>query len=999
MAGRDITLARLAYVLEAETKGLKADLDAAEGSLGKFSKFVAANPVAAMGAFTAAVLGVGLKATQMAAEVDTAMQRVANAVPGASGKLEELKDVARELSDEFGLAQTEISGEMEALAKTGIESADELIAATRAAVLAQKASGESFETINQSLDASLDAFKLSGEDANTVLATLIETAKGKTNLQDLGDLINKIGPDFAAAGLDFGTTATAIAKVQAEGGTAKQQLSALTGLLKTEGVAGVRAFAGEVVPAAVALEAMQAAADRNLGTVAGLSDVLRTRLNNAMIEFGEKALPLAIKGLELLNEVIGHFTGSTKATAAADTIDSIVKSIDAMKPEQVAARKQALDDLGAAMRDLADGPGGALRNQFDSIGHGIKNNIDNLGTPALERLRDGLAKTVEAGDLTQFELKRVRDGLVLINTELLKRGDKPIVEAPPPEVPARIKNLITTVKELTERQRDGAKASKDLAGDEKVLTDRRKALNDISVILRTEEGALLTDARKGLEKLREEMILAGGDVQAVDKLLKPLNDKLSAIEQKNLKKPAAELKVEVGNIDAALKAVDTTLGDITTGFDPVELRAGDVALAVADITLEALAAAEQFGVISGEAYTALGHVIDIGLKIDALKNASFTQILAGLPGIIGSLTGLLGTVFGESPADQERKRILKENTERLEELTEVTGDLVGAQSSGQNFAGVAAAIGARGGPAQTGNGPVGEVGIDILRNELLSRGLTFSDLDQVAADLGITIRDKDGRLLSGGLRQLLAAITSADTGLPGDFRSRKRNVDDEIATGIRSTDSRFQGLLGAGGTDNAISRAISGIDVSTDAGREQATGVLQQLFQDLNAGKLKLSDFGNLSRDDFSELLTDLIGILRSEDAIAGPGNQGSTDPVDIGDDIATSLSTALDETLGEGSPAVDYLAEIARNTAAFSPVGPPSLPAGLRGGVTGSPNITITFGPTSVSVGAGAVADPGAIAAAVDSAISDRAQQLVDELLGQAILDAERPSARRRVN
>ena len=52
MSGR-VRIAELFYELNAETSGLKKDLDDSERQLGRFAKFVAANPTAAVGAPTA----------------------------------------------------------------------------------------------------------------------------------------------------------------------------------------------------------------------------------------------------------------------------------------------------------------------------------------------------------------------------------------------------------------------------------------------------------------------------------------------------------------------------------------------------------------------------------------------------------------------------------------------------------------------------------------------------------------------------------------------------------------------------------------------------------------------------------------------------------------------------------------------------------------------------------------------------------------------------------
>ena len=116
---KNLELARVFVTLEAETKGLDGQLQQAERSLGRTAGFIQAHPVAAAGAMTAAFVAVGLKATEMAAEVDVAIRRVAQRVPDGQQAFELFRETAKSLSIEFGLAQTEVLKVMEAIADGG----------------------------------------------------------------------------------------------------------------------------------------------------------------------------------------------------------------------------------------------------------------------------------------------------------------------------------------------------------------------------------------------------------------------------------------------------------------------------------------------------------------------------------------------------------------------------------------------------------------------------------------------------------------------------------------------------------------------------------------------------------------------------------------------------------------------------------------------------------------------------------------------------------------
>jgi len=1014
--------------VEAETKGLDNQLQQAEKSFGRTADFIKAHPVAAAGALGAALLGVGIKATQMAGEVDAAMRDVVNAVPGAAGAMEGLKDTVRALSDEFGISQVEIAGVMKELARTGIETAAELEAAARATLTAQKASGESREAIIKGLDAALDSFSLSGAESTRVLAELLAAAKGKTNLEDLGAALVRIGPDAKAAGFDLATTAAAIANVQKEVPNAKDQIKLLKAALE-EGGTAFRDLAGPAIDTNAALADMQGRADLAMGSLSGVSDQIKTRLNNLLIEFGEVALPVAIKGLEALNAILALFSGELdkiRENAASQSIDAILTSLDKLKPEQVNARKQALQDLGVALRDLsgAESTGSRFISVFDEIAEAVKEGLGERSTADVLRLRDGLAKVLETGDLTAAELKRVKDALFLLNAEAAKRKDLPIVEAPPPEVKTKLDALRDALKAVGDRQREGKAAAKDYAAETKILTERQQALTEITNALKTEEAELLGDARRGIEKLREEMILAGGNVEAVDGLLRPLMTKLEEIEKRKISEPLRLAKEEAKKLDEAAKPVVLTIKDMAAAALKVDENVGDIVQPMKDVGLsadatkdavhaiiaEGIAVAEQFGLIDGKAAAALQHTIDLGIQ---LSNLTSGNILESLPGIIGSLSGILGSLFsGKSPEELARKALIQRN---IDALRENTATLLSTASPGFAVAGsrkgladLFAGIEAKG---FQGIGTRSQIAATDVAVALRPFGVTLSDLDRLFKDSGLTgdLRTKSGTFDAGLLRQLFEFLQQDLTKFGDTFQEQMERIRIGLDTGvIKPADEVAEIRKGLrkvrGGEPSVLTEALGGLDLTQKGLRDIAVKRLQGLVA--NIEDLTDEQLGGLNASQFLSVVSRLIGILTSdqlnpprtpppppppppEPPPGGPGDPTIPPPPDFAvvdeisaqtDDFAAALDEGFADLVSVGDITNDLLEQIL-GTLKFTPVAPPVLPASLLGpGTATGAGTVINVGPIQVAVtltGAAAT-NPTAAGQAIGEAIEQQLDQML---------------------
>jgi len=964
--GRSIEMARLFYTLEMETKGFQQDLDKSERALGRLATFIEKNPAPAFIGLGTAVAAVAVQATSMAGEVDAAIRKVTQRVPDGTKAFDQMRQLAKDLSIEFGLAQTEVVGVMQAIADGGISSARDLEEATRAVVLAQKASGRSFEEIVKALDTSLDAFGLSASDSQQILADLLATAKGSTNLGDLGTVLAKVGPVAKAAGVDFQTTVAAIAAMQTQVTDTKGQVTLFKNVLEKDGVKGLEAYADAVRPAGDALKAMQQAADENNRTLGSLQEQLKARFSAAMVDLGTTILPLATSAMQAFVDVLTFFSDDARSAQAAGQIAAIRTEVQQLGAE-AGKNNPAVEKLATTLKAL----GGDLRT-LD-----FKKNLETIPTQKLLELQQDWQLVADKTDRASFRMAEAKAALQAIEKELAKRPLESF-RKDTDQATASVTKSLPPLKDYAKTSKELSEVEKQAAEDRKRLADRTATLVEINNILADKSLRYLDHAKAALKKLADEMLGAGATTDQVNGLLGKLFARVEALEKKQIEKPFKAAVLTGEALEQAVKGVNAAVDETLEKQPKVKVNFDLIKDEVFAIAEEALRAAEQFGLINGDAYQTLGYVKDLVVAIDGLKGASFTQVLAGLPGVIASLTGLLGTIFGDSAADRERKQILRDNTNRLRELTEVTGDLVDARSPGRTIAGVGSVLGSFLSSTDFGelfgNNPkdFGKNVENLLDSALRKSGLSLADLDEVAKDLRIQIRRKDGTLDLNALSKLLTAIQSADTGAPGTFKGRLRTLDTGLQIGAVGKDQEFGKLLGISG-DNAITRLLKDFDPNDRAG---GIAKLQQLFADLAAGKLSLGDLGDLSRSEFEDLIVRLIGILQSDQSISpftlptGTPNAGGVPSASVG------LDTLNDLTVESNT----YLADILATLQTFRPAAPPALPVGFgAAGTISAGGLTIT-GPINLAVNVPEGApptDPSVVRELADSLMEEIDQRL----------------------
>ncbi|HEV8455173.1 MAG TPA: hypothetical protein VGQ24_09795, partial [Gemmatimonadales bacterium] len=301
-----------------------------------------------------------------------------------------------------------------------------------------------------------------------------------------------------------------------------------------------------------------------------------------------------------------------------------------------------------------------------------------------------------------------------------------------------------------------------------------------------------------------------------------------------------------------------------------------------------------------------------------------------------------------------------------------------------------------------------------LIDALLKAGVTIGDLETAAKDLGLELRNPEtGKIEFAALQQVLQALKGLDFAKVGeDFASQLQHLEDLIQIGVVDPSEKFGKILELLGktpsSSPAITGALAGLDVTTAGGRQAATGALQDLIEHI--GDLTATEFGKLTRDQFTDVVKQLLELLRSDQPIAG--NTLGLQPLIPG--LPTGVSPELGAALGGlsgagfGSGGLGDAFGVAAGTPDFSEfvqveIGSQdllrSIDSTLSRGI--APVSLVVNAPMTITVERGS-GDAAQIGQAVQEAAAGLADQLVrqiEQALGDNLVtvNAQRGIATRR--
>lgn len=285
-----------------------------------------------------------------------------------------------------------------------------------------------------------------------------------------------------------------------------------------------------------------------------------------------------------------------------------------------------------------------------------------------------------------------------------------------------------------------------------------------------------------------------------------------------------------------------------------------------------------FGGLDDDIQRVLSSVGQLSVSIaDVAANASFGNIV----GLVGAAGGLLGSLFG---GDNELKRTMQENNERLQALrdeisglTERLSSLRQAQEATQalsptEFAGIAAV--SIFDPSQA----------ERLLNERIERfGLTLDELDRIAEAQGLDLVKENGRIVANGFEVLnqVLGLTIEDLTNFGTSLSEQQQVletrdalglgpnaglPDDVAALARTREIELSNL----NLDPALEAKIAGLDLTTEEGRQAFLEFNRMLFQMAENGQLTAEQLGTF------ESVQELLGPIND----AAIGLQGFDEAV-----------------------------------------------------------------------------------------------------------------------
>jgi hypothetical protein len=503
-------------------------------------------------------------------------------------------------------------------------------------------------------------------------------------------------------------------------------------------------------------------------------------------------------------------------------------------------------------------------------------------------------------------------------------------------------STVTQVDNLTHALEQLQRELKEVPGVTQADIDKLSALKQAVI-----------DATKAAEDSANSALLVDVDsgVNGIQKMkqLLAIQDALTAARDKT-KFGTAEWKIyddAIKGVIARVKQLQDTNAGLSDPIAENTAKVQQMAQTIQQAVTGAVQLAEAFGLVDSNTAKLLTSIGQVAAGIGPLKNA-ISMMSAGTGGIGGVLTAALpvlggvasivGSLFGKSPEDAERARLLKENNQNLRNLTERVGDLARINVTGQdlqkysNFLAQAAQQNLRLGA----NGAFTNDQVNRQVGALLDKlGLTAEGLKEFAKQFGITIGTGGGGKITGeDLDKLREAMAKAEITKFADTFSGQMaqmqaainlfNVKDPVEQ-LRLFRKALDGIAGGGG---ALGKAIDAFDLSTAEGVEAAQKALQQLFEAMQAGTLTGADLGGLTPQEFLDAIQRTMELIRTGGA-ATPGTGG----FNIDRTITQVTGERMQALLVTGNT---FLEQIAANTAIMAGAGsimPPSIGFGESGG------------------------------------------------------------------
>ncbi|MGI9038208.1 MAG: phage tail tape measure protein [Gemmatimonadota bacterium] len=438
MAGRKID--ELYYDITARTGGFTKGLGAAQTAMGKFRKLLGgAGLTSGLVAFGAAAVAAGIKATKMAASLDSALREVSTLLPGTVDNISDLRKEIIALSEQVPETPELLTKGLYQVISAGITDTAEAMGVLAVAAKAATAGVTDTFTSVDAITTVLNAYGLAASEASNVSDVLFQTVKaGKTTFGELSANIGTVATSAALAGVSIEEVGAALATMTKFGIDTARSATALDALfrsvtsatdeqraaakalgveytvagLRAKGLAGflreLEAATGGSVEGLAAIttqaEAQRAAfvlagqgaeefgkilAETNEaagatgdafgkvnGSLENQSALLKNKINAAWLNLGNDILPLVLAALEQVNRLL-----ESDAETIARLYERVGLAQEALEIRLAESQGRIAEGLGKSQEALerAFQRFALLRNEFERGGGGPQSGRGTAG--------------------------------------------------------------------------------------------------------------------------------------------------------------------------------------------------------------------------------------------------------------------------------------------------------------------------------------------------------------------------------------------------------------------------------------------------------------------------------------------------------------------------------------------------------------------------------------------------------------------------------------------
>jgi len=244
-----------------------------------------------------------------------------------------------------------------------------------------------------------------------------------------------------------------------------------------------------------------------------------------------------------------------------------------------------------------------------------------------------------------------------------------------------------------------------------------------------------------------------------------------------------------------------------------------------------------------------------------------TDPLGAAGTIIGGLKSVVNLFTGESESSRRVRIALEQAREAIQHNTRALGDLGETDTAGRVVAGIKSGLESFFASFQrsTMTPYLTASQESQLSGALSARGVSLADLESLARDYGVTLRPQGKGIHAGILAEFLKLVGGLDTGIPTDFGSQLRQIQDTARLRGDSPQQLLDAILGL-----VTGPYGSPFLASAFAGKspQQILSALPGIAQ--NRGAVGAAGLGGLNLAQFDQVINLLADTIRSIAAPAG---------------------------------------------------------------------------------------------------------------------------------